>query len=50
MRSNIMLNGGQLHIGHSTTIGATRGIYITSGGGTIEDVTSSGTATIRIAD
>jgi fibronectin-binding autotransporter adhesin len=40
--SNIYFNGGSLHVGHSTTIGATRGIYVASGGGTIEDVVSSG--------
>jgi autotransporter-associated beta strand protein len=45
--SNIVLNGGALHAGHSTTIGATRGIYIAAGGGTIEDVTSGGTVTIN---
>lgn len=44
--SNIILNGGSLHVGHTSTIGATRGIYVTSAGGTIEDVTSSGTATV----
>lgn len=44
--SNIVLNGGSLHAGHSTTLAATRGIFVASGGGTIEDVTSSGTVTI----
>ncbi|HEV2327420.1 MAG TPA: hypothetical protein VGY56_01380 [Verrucomicrobiae bacterium] len=46
--SNIWFNGGSMHVGHSTTIGATRGIYVASGGGTIEDVVSSGgTVTIN---
>ena len=37
-----------LHVGHSTTIGATRGIYVATGGGTIEDIVSSGgTVTIN---
>ncbi len=46
--SNIVFNGGSLHVGHSTTISATRGIYVASGGGTIEDVVSSGgTVTIN---
>ena len=44
--SNIILNGGSMHVGHTTTIGTTRGIYVAAGGGTIEDVTSSGTVTI----
>ncbi len=46
--SNIWFNGGSMHVGHSTTIAATRGIYVASGGGTIEDVVSSGgTVTIN---
>jgi len=46
--SNIWMNGGSLHVGHSTTIAATRGIYVTTAGGTIEDVVSSGgTVTIN---
>ncbi len=46
--SNIYLNGGSLHVGHTTTIGSTRGIYVAAGGGTIEDVVSSGgTVTIN---
>ncbi|HEV2453348.1 MAG TPA: autotransporter-associated beta strand repeat-containing protein, partial [Verrucomicrobiae bacterium] len=46
--SNILFDGGSMHVGHSTTIGATRGIYVASGGGTIEDVVSSGgTVTIN---
>ena len=46
--SNIWFNGGSMHVGHSTTIAATRGIYIAPGGGTIEDVVSSGgTVTIN---
>ncbi|HUA66113.1 MAG TPA: hypothetical protein VME24_09710 [Alphaproteobacteria bacterium] len=40
--SNIWFNGGSMHVGHSTTIAAARGIYVASGGGTIEDVVSSG--------
>ena len=44
--SNIVLNGGALHVGHSTTISANRGITLRSGGGTIQDVTSSATITI----
>ena len=46
--SNIWFNGGSMHVGHSTTITNTRGIYIASGGATIEDVVSSGgTVTIN---
>ncbi|HTB85232.1 MAG TPA: hypothetical protein VK742_16420 [Candidatus Sulfotelmatobacter sp.] len=45
--SNIFLNGGQVHVGHSTTIAANRGIYVTSAGTTIEDVTGGGTVTIN---
>lgn len=41
--TNITLSGGgSLHAGHTTTIGANRGIYLGSGGGSIEDVVSSG--------
>ncbi|HEX3628707.1 MAG TPA: autotransporter-associated beta strand repeat-containing protein [Verrucomicrobiae bacterium] len=45
--SNIVLNGGSMHAGHTTTIGATRGIFVTTQNGTIEDVTSSATLTIN---
>lgn len=44
--SNIWLNGGQFHVGHSTTIAATRGIYVTPAGTLIEEVTGGGTVTI----
>ncbi len=47
--SNIYLNGGQFHIGHSTTIQANRGIYVTSAGTTMNEVTSGGTATLGSA-
>jgi autotransporter-associated beta strand protein len=47
--SNIYLNGGQFHIGHSTTLQANRGIYVTSSGTTMNEVTSGGTATILSA-
>ena len=43
--SNIWCNGGQLHMGHSSTLTTTRGIYVTSSGVTLNEVTSSGTAT-----
>lgn len=45
--SNIVFNGGSLHVGHTTTIVANRGIFVASGGGTIEDVTSGGTVTVN---
>lgn len=44
--SNIVLNGGSLHVGHSTTLAGTRGIFVTTRNGTIQDVTGSATLTI----
>ncbi len=44
-QSNIWLNGGQFHMGHSSTIQANRGIYVGPSGTTLNEVTSSGTAT-----
>ncbi len=46
--SNIFLTGSPgLHVGHTTTLPAQRGIYVANGTATIEDVTSSGTVTIN---
>ena len=45
-QSNIWISGGALHVGHSTTISANRGVYLASGTPQIEDVTGGGTVTI----
>jgi autotransporter-associated beta strand protein len=46
--SNIFLTGSPgLHVGHTTTLPAQRGIYVANGTATIEDVTSGGTVTIN---
>jgi fibronectin-binding autotransporter adhesin len=46
--SNIFISGSsQLHVGHSTTLNANRGIYVANGTAVIEDTTSSGTVTIN---
>jgi len=46
--SNIFLTGSPaLHVGHTTTLPAQRGIYVANGTAIIEDVTSGGTVTIN---